>query len=151
MTGRALVALCAAAAVLGAVGCDFVSTLGSPGPLDPRRPRQQMLGGVASHAAITTCGSCHRQLATAGGDMSRRCVHCHAELESDRVALGHCTGCHGEHEGPAPYLAQRTGPGPVHHRAQTGGARVATAPTVPTTPNTHAPEPRRAPGPPDRP
>ena len=89
----------------------------SPGPLDPRSPRGEPCGGVTSHADLAeSCASCHASVfASAGDDMSARCVHCHQQI--DRQASGACAGCHGEHAGPAPYRAHpRLGPdGRFHH------------------------------------
>lgn len=91
----------------------------SPGPLDPRAPRGASCGGVTAHADLgDRCESCHAPaFARASDDMSSRCVHCHQQI--DRQASGVCSGCHGEHAGPAPYLAHpRLGPDGRFHQVR---------------------------------
>lgn len=115
---RAAALTLVALASVSITGCELLSEWGSPGPLDPGHPHDEVLGGVASHAAIgNRCGACHVQLGTTGGNMSSRCVSCHADLEHEQVAVGECRMCHGEHSGSPPPLARsRTGERIVHHR-----------------------------------
>lgn len=48
--------------------------------------------------------------------MTNRCVRCHADLETDRVAVGDCDTCHGEHGGShAPLARSHVRAWPVHH------------------------------------
>jgi hypothetical protein len=122
IAGIVLVGVLAATLALGPI----LFTAGSLNAVSKGR----VLGGVDSHARLTSCDSCH----TAPWNpqtMADRCVVCHTDVGAALVAgtglHGHlpggatsrCVGCHSEHHGPSGAL---TLTGPDFPHALTGFA-----------------------------
>ena len=78
----------------------------SPGALTAQVQEGSMLGGVASHAEITTCRTCHQPLKT---NQATLCLQCHTEIQTQLTTeIGlhakfdpklACFTCHSDHQG----------------------------------------------------
>jgi hypothetical protein len=78
----------------------------SPGPLTAKAEEGEILGGVASHAEITQCRTCHQPLKTKQAVL---CLECHKEVQEQlTMATGlhaqmdtniPCFTCHPDHRG----------------------------------------------------
>jgi len=88
----------------------------SPGGLSTKADPTEVLGGVATHAALSrNCAACHASL-TGGQPMSIQCLACHTDTQSDlrdSTSLHggldnarECLACHTEHGGPTASLVK---------------------------------------------
>jgi len=118
----------AAVAAVG-VGATYAASGGamfSPGALHAGDASREQLGGVTSHAALSTqCGACH---ATPGSDrpMAARCLECHTDIKSEiadsttlHSALSDaraCMNCHTDHLGATASLTRMDGSRTAHER-----------------------------------
>lgn len=78
----------------------------SPGPLTAQAKAGQPLGGVASHAEIKACNTCHQPLKT---PQAALCLACHTDIQTEMDLKGFhakldphmpCFACHSDHRGP---------------------------------------------------
>ncbi|NUM44197.1 MAG: hypothetical protein HUU38_05775 [Anaerolineales bacterium] len=79
----------------------------SPGPLTAQAETGETRGGVASHAEIATCNTCHQPLKTKQAVL---CLDCHTEIQTELATTDGlhakldpqlpCFACHADHQGP---------------------------------------------------
>ncbi len=78
----------------------------SPGALTAKAEEGETLGGVASHAEITACGTCHQPLKT---KQTSLCLECHTDVQEQLTTANGlhakldttlpCFECHSDHQG----------------------------------------------------